>query len=297
VARPNSLRRHFRYLNWLYNPFRSWEVTEVYDLLSTEVATRDALYLNLGYWDGAATLDEACHALARRVADRAGMGPGDRILDVGFGFADQDITWIETHRPAHILGLNLTASQVAVARARVDALGLSERIDLQVGSATAMPVVSASVDRVIALECAFHFRTREDFFAEAFRVLRPGGVLVTADILPMPFASGRRRRLAQAWSWGLVAKRFAIPRENVYRREDYATRLAAAGFAGIEVTSIRDRVYGPLHGYLQAHPETLDRLHPATRLPARLALRMPAERVYAGLDYILAAAQKPLSVP
>jgi hypothetical protein len=67
------------------------------------------------------------------------------------------------------------------------------------------------------------------------------------------------------------------------------------GFVDVEVESIRDRVYTPLHDYLSKHPETLDRLHPATRLPARLALGMSAATVYGGLDYVLAVAEKPQS--
>ncbi len=293
MTAPRSLRRYFTYLDWLYNPFRAWDVTRVYDLLSTDVATEHALYLNLGYWSGEQTLDEACQALADLVAQRAALGTGDEVLDVGFGFADQDIDWTNAYRPAHIQGLNITASQVHVARQRVADLGLADRIDLREGSATEMPLPAESVDKVIALECAFHFRTRERFFEEAFRVLRPGGHLITADIIPMPLSEHWRTRLKQRWSWRLVASKFAIPTANEYTREDYSERLSMKGFVDVEVQSIRDRVYGPLHRYLQRHPETLDRLHPATRLPARLALGMRAETVYGGLDYVLAVAVKP----
>jgi ubiquinone/menaquinone biosynthesis C-methylase UbiE len=286
-------RRYLTYLDWLYNPFRSWDVTRVYDLLSTDVATENALYLNLGYWTGEQTLDEACQALAALVADRSAMGPEDRVLDVGFGFADQDIHWLETRGPAHILGLNITASQVEVARRRVADLGLADRIDLREGSATDMSLPSGSVDKVVALECAFHFRTRERFFEEAFRVLRPGGRLVTADIIPMPLSGDWGNRLKQRWSWKLVAGKFSIPPANAYTRDAYVQKLVSQGFVSVEVESIRDQVYNPLHDYLLRHPETLDRLHPATRVPARIALGMSAATVYGGLDYVLAVAHKP----
>lgn len=293
VPRSSPARRYLEYLDWLYNPFKRWEVTRVYDLLSTDVATEQGLYLNLGYWTGDQTLDEACQALAGLVGERAEMGPGDRVLDVGFGFADQDLYWLERYRPAHIQGLNITASQVEVARRRVAERGQADRIDLRLGSATEMPLPSGSVDQVVALECAFHFKTRERFFAEAYRVLRPGGRLVTADIIPMTAAAEWGPRLKQRWSWHMVASRFAIPPENLYTRAGYVQRLAELGFSAIQVDSIRDRVYQPLHEYLRRHPRTLERLHPATRLPARIALALSADSVYAGLDYVLAVADKP----
>jgi len=288
-------RRRLGYLNWLYNPFQRLSVSGVYDLLGTDVATERALYLNLGYWDGATTLDDACQALTALVADRAGMGPGDRVLDVGFGFADQDLFWQTCYRPDGIIGLNITASQVETARERVRAAGLAERIDLRLGSATAMPLESASVDKVVALECAFHFDTREGFFQEAWRVLRPGGRLVLADIIPMQPESGRWARLAQRWSWRQVARKFAIPSANVYGQDVYRAKLTAGGFANVRLESIRERIYAPLHDYLRRHPEAVARLHPATRLPIALALRLDARTVYRGLDYVLAAADKPMS--
>jgi SAM-dependent methyltransferase len=293
VDRPGSLRESLRYLHWVFNPFQSLDVTQVYDLLSTRAPTERGLWLNLGYWREAQTLDEACTAMAELLAQRSGMQTTDRVLDVGFGFADQDIHWARHQRPQSIIGLNITASQIAVARARVADLGLSDRIDLREGSATAMPVPDASVDVVTALECAFHFRTRERFFAEAHRVLRPGGRLVLADILPLSPATRWTERLKQRASWALVANKFRIPPENRYPRDDYPVRLAASGFTGVAVESIRDQVFAPLHRYLTRDPAPVARLHPLARLPARLALSLDADTVYRGLDYVLAVAHKP----
>jgi ubiquinone/menaquinone biosynthesis C-methylase UbiE len=289
----NRLRESLGYLNWLYNPFQALDAAGIYDLLSTSSPTERGLYLNLGYWRDASDLDTASDALAMLVGERAGLGPADQVLDCGYGFGDQDILWAQTLKPKQIIGLNITSSQVEVARRRVSKLGLDEQVDLRQGSATEMPIDSGSVDKVVAVECAFHFRTRERFFREAWRVLRPGGRLVLADILPMPKVSGFQERLEQRISWRLVAGKFAIPPENAYTRPTYHSKLAMAGFEQIEIESIRGQVYAPLHRFLAEHPDTLARLHPMARLPAQVALRFEATSVYRGLDYVLASAVKP----
>lgn len=287
-------RETLGYLNWLFNPFQRVDVVGVYDLLGTRAATAHALFLNLGYWSAAEDLDQASAALAGLVADTARLTPTDTVLDVGFGFGDQDLQWARTHNPAQIIGLNITQSQVAVARARVAECGLAERIQLLPGSATALPLAADSVDKVLAVECAFHFRSRATFFAEAWRVLRPGGRLVLADIIPLPQRSGTAARLRQRLSWGLTAGKFSIPWDNAYPRPTYHARLATAGFEQIDIQSIRDHVYAPLHAWLRANPQAIGRLHPAVGFAARTALRFDADSVYAGLDYVLASAVKPL---
>ncbi len=296
VPRPTQRQETLRYLNWLFNPFQRLDVPAIYDLLSTRAATERALYLNLGFWEDATDLDSASEALADLLADTVQLAPGDQLLDVGYGFADQDIRWAETYQPAQIIGLNLTHSQVEIARRRVAERGLSDQIDLRQGSATAMDLADESVNKVIALECAFHFRSREQFLREAFRVLRPGGRIAIADIVPRPARGSAWQRFKRKASWALVASKFSIPWDNAYPIPTYHAKLKLRGYEQIRVASIRDKVYAPLHHWLHSHRAALRRLHPAARVAAKFALRRDPETVYAGLDYVLATAVKPMRV-
>jgi cyclopropane fatty-acyl-phospholipid synthase-like methyltransferase len=289
----DKLQRSAAYANWLFNPLQSMPADAVYDLLGEGALTREGLYLNLGYWAEANDLDGACRALVRLVADAAPVRRGDHVVDCGFGFADQDILIAGEYAPGRITGLNVTASQVERAQRRVADAGWSDVIALEVASATAMPLEAESADVVIALESAFHFHTRDEFFREAARVLRPGGRCVTADIVPLPTAHDLPRRLRQQFSWETTAAKFAIPPANAYDISEYRSRLAGAGFDEVRVRSIRDAVYAPLHGYMRRHPLRLRRLHPVAQLAAGLMLLPPAELVFGGLDYVLAVGVKP----
>jgi SAM-dependent methyltransferase len=288
-----KMREALDYVLWAYTPFRPMTARGIYELVSTNAFTARGLYLNLGYWQQARTIDEACPALAELVGATAAIGPDDDVVDVGFGFADQDMLWMERFAPRHITGLNVTPSQVRIARARVRRRGMAERIDLVEGSATDMPLPDASCDVVTAVECAFHFDTRARFLDEAFRVLRPGGRLVLADVIRAAPAADRVRRAAQDVTWSLFARKFAIPPDNADRRDAYAERLRAAGFTDRHVTSIGADVFPGWHRALAEDGALRRRLHVAGRLPYTALLHLDAETVYGAFDYVLAAARKP----
>jgi microcystin synthetase protein McyJ len=259
---------------------------------------RRPMWHNLGYWKTARTIGDASADLARYVGRAADIGPGQDVLDVGCGCGEQDVLWARELQPARIVAIDITPRRVELARTRVAGAGVGDRVEVRVGSATELPFADGSFDRVVALECALHFRTRERFFAEAFRVLRAGGRLATADLLPSP---GRRETLAKQLALKVSRQVFSIPEANLYDRGRYADKLRELGFAGVRVESIGDWVFpgftrqGALK--LEGHDwfTVVSDLQPQDFVGEQW---VSVWRDFMGLDdYVVAVADKPVAPP
>jgi ubiquinone/menaquinone biosynthesis C-methylase UbiE len=124
---------------------------------------------------------------------------GLRVLDVGCGIGGTVAVLGDSYDRMELTGLNIDGAQLEVARASVRQHP-GNRYDWVEADACALPFADASVDRVLAIECIFHFGSRRRFFAEAARVVCPGGRLVFSDFVASPALRAVRGNLQPAFA-------------------------------------------------------------------------------------------------
>jgi len=260
----------------------------VYDSIgSSFFLALDEGWLNLGLWEGdgsdPAEAPVAVRRLVREVA--APLRAGGAVLDVGNGLAVQDVELAEAVLPSRLTALNITLSQLRAGAGSLLAAG-ANGVN---GDACRMPFAARTFDGVISVEAAFHFPSRRTFFDEAFRVLRPGGVLTFSDVPVTRFPSTAREALAgiaMLRLWGIRRSAAATP-------EEITSALRSAGFTDIRSRQVGDRVIAPAFRHVWHRLERGEGDAPE-RFAARTMLREAQLLWDRGiLEYQLVSARKP----
>ncbi len=206
---------------------------------------------------------------------------------MGNGLAAQDPVIAAVAETRRLVALNITLSQLVAGRRRLAEAG-ARAVN---GDATRLPFVDGSFDGVISVEAAFHFPSRARFFSEAFRVLRPGGVLTMSDIPTYRYPRGPRELLAalsQLRVWGLGKHAAATPVEIVRTVEH-------AGFVDIETQLVGERVIEPALRFVRGRlRSTRGEATGSYRLAASIMLSQVELLWDRGMiDYLLLRATKP----
>jgi SAM-dependent methyltransferase len=265
----------------------------VYDSIGTEFFLALAPgWLNLGLWDGTgddeAEAPVAAQRLVRRLAGELPRGGG--VLDVGNGLGEQDPLIARVAETRRLIALNITMSQLRAGRARLGEAG-AWPVN---GDAVRIPLADESVDGVISVEAAFHFASRARFFAEALRVLRPGGVLTMSDI-----PTSRRPRTPGELVAGVTLLRLWGLNAQASATSDRIVALARnAGFVDVRTELVGVRTIAPALRFARARLDRSRGEVPRTYEVACGLLLRQVELLWRRglLDYLLLRARRPSAV-
>jgi SAM-dependent methyltransferase len=127
----------------------------------------------------------------RRLAHRAGIGPGVSVLDLCCGVAGPGRV-IVAELGCRYLGLDSSASAVQIAR------GLAGDLPCRFAQAQVPPLPDGRFDVVLLLETMLAFPDKRTLLAEVARVLEPGGRFACTLEEGRPLTAGERARMPDA---------------------------------------------------------------------------------------------------
>ena len=160
----------------------------------------------------------------------AALEPGETVLDLGSGGGIDVLLSARRVGPTgKAYGLDMTDEMLALARENQRKAGVDNAEFLK-GEIEAIPLPDDSVDVIIS-NCVINLSADKDrVFAEALRVLRPGGRLAVSDVVVRGEVPSQIRRSIELWI-GCVA--------GALEEEEYRAKLAKAGFEAIDLEPTR----------------------------------------------------------
>ena len=215
------------------------DVVNLYNTLSPvmQLATGGNM-LNFGCWDNEDTSPIiAQNRLCDKVGKIAELDSANSLLDVGSGLSSPAIMWSMLYPNIDISCVNINYIQLQLAQKIVKEKILNSTIHEINSTSTMLPFSTNSIERVIALESAQHFKPFSNFISESHRVLKKDGILTFA--IPVVKRNSNIRNL------GILALTWS----SEHYEQDFVISKATKKFKVIEKIGIGPDVFEPLANY------------------------------------------------
>jgi len=171
------------------------------------------------------------------------------ILDIGSGCGDSTHL-LSQLKPKSLKGVTSEPTQAAIARRRFSEISFVH--------ADAVEYVASlkdeSVDRIFALDCAYHFSSRKRFLEHSARVLCSNGRIAMTDLV-----LGDRVSWSQKLFMRLIAFLTGAPFSNFKGMEQYRSDFIQAGFDNVTIDDISEDVFPGLLEFIYRHRADMTR--------------------------------------
>lgn len=202
----------------------------------------DGKFLSFGWWEkGTTEYLDAAKNLLNFFIENSGIKNPDKILNICCGYGSETFVYYERFKPKIIEGIDATKLQVDYANDKAKALKLNHRIKFVHGDACILDFPENSFSYILGIEGPANFNTREKFFSSAHKVLKNEGELILTDII-----LGKKFKIKSKihnFLVGFASKWWVVPRANWINEETYKKQLEDAGFEGVMMKKIGEKVF------------------------------------------------------
>lgn len=179
-----------------------------------------------------ASQGQQIHGLYIGMADRVGIRPGDRVVDLGTGRGEFLVAALAKGASSAI-GIEYSEDALKLARQTLEAHDVADRAEILQADVRRVPQPDQSADIVTLLDVVEHLNPDElsRALSEGYRLLRPGGRLIahtfpTRTIYNITYRA-QRLLVPQRWKRWPADPRFDIER-SMHVNEQSLTRLRTA---------------------------------------------------------------------